>query len=134
MAHSIQSVGNKVSIVNDADLLLLLGLMLEQVNRSPEKYPALTFMVPTWNDALNLSGPGTVDLELERLAQSPGGERDLFALLSAALTRANELGPTIPADVLNEHYHVPGLWFRDFDVSLLERAAQALRDLFEPRP
>jgi hypothetical protein len=103
--------------------------MTDELAKHPHQYPSLESLAPIWSDNLASAGPGTIDLRLERLRSDCARRRELSELLSAVLATAHAMGSPIRAEVLNQRFHLNGVRFRDFDVSRLESAAQAIRKL-----
>ena len=56
MAHSIQVVKGKVEILNDLDLLLVLGIMIDEIEEN-RSYSALKRFVPCWDKCRKSTGP-----------------------------------------------------------------------------
>jgi hypothetical protein len=132
MATSILVVGQRAELFNDLDLLVLLGLILEEMEDEPGHYPSLQSRASTWADCRESSGPGTIDLDLESLVQNAQAKRDLLELLSAVTRKLDVVGPYIPADVLNSRYAVRGVRFNDYSTARLSGAMEKIQNLLLP--
>jgi hypothetical protein len=128
MAHSIQAYKGKTEVINDLDLLIIMGFVLKIVNQSPE-FRGLRNLVAQWQESLREYGPGIIDLKLEQFVQGPNEVSEFGALLSTVLNQVSYYHEAIPADVLNKQLSVLGVTFSDCKVSSVEEAVKKLQAL-----
>lgn len=131
MAHSIQNIGDKAAIINDSDLLILVGIMLDEINDAGSSYNALSSFSERWDKARKLSGPGTLVLELDLVAANPKAKLELDNLFSSVEQKLNDWGEVISAATANEKWRIQGVTFADCPTSRVVSAISKLRELFE---
>ncbi|MEJ2542097.1 MAG: hypothetical protein P8188_19390 [Gemmatimonadota bacterium] len=119
MGTSIQIVGSRVEFFNDLDLLLVIQLMLEALGDVPPQSEPLYGLARGWREQLSTSGPGTIDLGLERLRGDAAAQNGFSRLLDRVRDELSRFGNQIPADVLNSRYRVSGVQFFDYSVDRL---------------
>ena len=129
MGTSIQVVRGKAESFNDIDLLVLLRFMVEEIGAGPSEYPSLAPFVSIWTDCCSDSGPGTIDLQLDRLDLDERSASEFARLLNAVERAWAAWGALIPAHVLNTKYFVRGVRFNDYEISRLTAATDKLRKL-----
>jgi hypothetical protein len=127
MGYSIQSIGHVKQSFNDLDLVALVGLMSEIVQLSPEDFCFVSPLVAEWERALIGYGPGVIDMNLDEVVSSESVSREFGALLSRTANRIRDLGPSVPATLLNARCQAPGVKFAEFPSSLLLEALEQLR-------
>jgi len=129
MTSSIQNVGEEAAIINDSDLLILIGMMMDKINPVGSRYSALTPYARKWDECRLSYGPGTLDLELDSLAKDLKAKSEMNSLLSALEERVGHWGDIIPADTANEKWHVRGVRFYDYQTSRIISAIERIRAL-----
>lgn len=129
MATSIQTAGDRVENLDDMDLLVLLGLLVEELNARRDRYSALWEQEALWRRCRTETGPGTIDLELDRIVGDPVSVEQLARLLDSVASRLSTLGTTIPGTTLNTGYPVPGVRFNDFPTSRIQAVLSSVRRL-----
>lgn len=132
MATSIQVVQGQAKIFNDLDLFVVLRFMLEEMMSNPKRYQSLQAMFSIWEDCCVASGPGTIDLKLDRLAASESSKSEIRELLSAVREKLAEWGDRIPKSILNTRYAVRGIHFADYETSRLVETTEKIQNLLEP--
>ena len=129
MAHSIQTLGDRTAVLNDLDLIAIIGLMVDEVKESPDRFPVINRVVLQWAASLRGYGPGTIELNLEAIAGSPEALSELKMLLSSVNDRVRSLGDRVPAPLLNHGLPAPGVTLSDYDSQFLIQAMDKLRQL-----
>src|SRR5689334_18360368 len=129
MAHSIQTYRGKSEVINDLDLLVIIGFSIAIINHSTE-FRGLQGLAGQWQESLRQYGPGTIDLKLEQIVVDPERLLSLERLLGKILEQISHYHEKIPADVLNERLSVSGVRFNDFDVANIEEAVKKLQTVF----
>ena len=114
MTHSIQFVKGKVEILNDLDLLLVLGIMIDEIEEN-RRYSSLKRFVPCWDKCRKSSGPGTLDLRLESVALDVETKQEFVDLLAEIKNSIASEGSTIGADKINERWGIPGVEFASYE-------------------
>jgi hypothetical protein len=132
MGHSIQVIGNRAENFHDLDLIALIGLMSEGVQRHPERFREISPFVGEWVRALAGYGPGVIDLDLNAVVSSESVAKELETLLSEVADRIRGLGPAIPASLLNANCRAPGVMFADFPAASLLAALDTFRAFVFP--
>jgi hypothetical protein len=107
MGHSIQVVGERVVIVDDEDLLVVLLFLIERATAQEEVYSALQTFVEEWKQQITGYGPGVLDLAVDRIADQPMARAELEQMMrEVGKEIADRFGETIPASTLN-HFKKP---------------------------
>jgi hypothetical protein len=128
MAHSIQTHNGKTAVINDVDLLIIIGFALRFL-RNKTEFAKLRSLAAQWQESLLQYGPGIIDLKIDTLSQTPETIRELMDLLNKVVERVEKFHGTIPADVLNLQLSVPGVTFCDCKVSSIKEAVMSIRAL-----
>lgn len=115
-------------MVNDLDLIVIIGFALEIIRRSPD-FACFDNLATDWEKALRQYGPGVIDLKLEQFIATPDELRKFKALLSVILERTSQHDTRIPAQVLNELVSAHGVRFGDYSVFHVEEAVKRLQAL-----
>ncbi len=127
MGHSVQAFRGRLLTQNDRCLLALTAL-LRRLDRDRAD-PWLSGTVARWLRAVEVGGPGTIDLDL---GAGLGGEDAVDRLVDALRAVAREVrsyGERVPAEVLNRAALPTGIVFHDFpsrDVIACIEALEAL--------
>ena len=129
MTSSIQNIGAKAATINDSDLLILIGMMIDEINRDSSYYSALTAFSRNWDECRLSYGPGTLDLELSSITKDTKAKLELGHLFSAVKEKANCLGEIIPAETANKKWRVRGVKFSDYQTSRIISAIERIRSL-----
>lgn len=130
MGHSIQVIGDKSAIINDGDLLVVMGLSLAAIRHSGQ-YASLTDLTQKWQKALDGYGPGVIDLKLERIFENPKSKAELKSVFDVVSRQVDRCGEKIPADLLNEFVRVQGVTFFDYDTVSIREALMKLGTLID---
>jgi hypothetical protein len=101
MGHSIQVVGDRTEIIEDAELEVVLHLLIESATASPGSYRALEPFVVEWEQEITASGAGCMDVGLDRIVSNPAALADLERLMANVEQDLAGFGTEIPAAVLN---------------------------------
>jgi hypothetical protein len=128
MAHSIQVYGERTAVINDLDLIVIIGFAVEIIGQRQD-FADFQGLAMQWRDSLRLYGPGVIDLKLEQFITTPDGAQKFRSLLSAILEQALIHDETIPAQVLNALPSASGVIFRDYSVSHIAEAVEKLEAL-----
>ena|SRR5258708_37611183 len=128
MAHSIQTYRGKTEVLNDLDLLIILGFALEIIRESSQ-FDSLQSLVMAWQQVPKMYGPGVIDLKIDELVQTHAEVRELRTLLETVLQRASKHHETIPAHVLKKIVMVPDIRFNDYRVEWVNEAVKKLQML-----
>jgi hypothetical protein len=127
MAHSILIHHGRHLILNDGDLLIVMGAMHDEISSHPARYPTITELLDHIADNRQGWGPGLVDLPLDRITQRPEGRAELLLVLERIAYLLSNLGPTLP-EKYARRWAVPGLIWMDREV---DPAIAATRELLE---
>jgi hypothetical protein len=127
MATSIQSCGTSRQTFNDLDLLVITGLVMDYLDRTG--HGPLDDVCRDWKRLREEYAPGIIDLALTSVFKDANKREAMISALSAIEQALLEHGPYISAARLNEHFHVRGVRFADYDTSLLLSAARQLKML-----
>ena len=100
MGHSVQIVGEKSEIINDASLEILLCLFLRELRN--EKYSNLEVFRNQWEKALHSSGPGCIDLGTEQFEDSEQLRTEFILMLKEIRKQIADFGESIPMSFLND--------------------------------
>lgn len=103
--------------------------MLEEVENDRPAFAAVQSLVPRWRAELRGSGPGTIDLGLERVQGEAAFPREMALLLDRVWRGCARFEDPIPAAVLNAKYRVSGVRFGDYPHARLSKAIDKLRSL-----
>jgi len=129
MAHSIQVVGEKNEIFDDGDLLILLRMMTEEVEKNTGTYGRLKPFAARWKDDCDYYTLGAIEIDLDTLVEEPMAKSELLELLSVVEQRIGNFGDQIPAEILNKRWHVPTIYFGDCQTHYLVSAVEKIRTL-----
>ena len=128
MAHSLQTYRGKTEVLNDLDLLIILGFALEVIRESSQ-FESLQSLAMAWQQVPKMYGPGVIDLKIDELIQTHTEVRELRKLLETVLQKASKYHETIPAPVLKKIVMVPGIRFNDYKVGWVNEAVKKLQTL-----
>ncbi len=128
MGTSIQMFRGKSVPLNDLDLLVIAGFMI-QVVEELRRFENLSTTAARWREAIRLYGPGVIDLDLEALLATPEKNEQFQKLLSEVKSRLQAHGEVVPSHVLAKLVQAPGVTFKDFPVSFAVRAVEQLEEL-----
>jgi hypothetical protein len=128
MAHSIETYKGKTTVINDLDLLVIMGFAIEIIHQSAS-FAGFRDLETHWRRSIRQYGPGVLDLKLEQFITTPDKTRELRALLSTIVERASQHGKTVSAQVLNELISAPDVVFGDLNISYIEEAIKKLQAL-----
>jgi hypothetical protein len=129
MGHSIQIYKEKTTVINDLDLLVIMGFGTEIIRQSSD-FAKFTGLDAHWQKSIAQYGPGVINLKLAQFITTPDEIQSFRALLSATLERGSQHGKAIPAFVLNELLSASRVRFGDYGVSYIEEAIKKLLALF----
>lgn len=129
MSTSFQVFGDRVEAFNDLDLIALVYLASRRVASEPDRYLAFAPMLADWILGIAVSGPGTIDLNLNNLIAPDTTRCELIALLTRIGEELSQFGDSVPASVLNKQQVAPNVKFHDYPVTLLSTALRALKSL-----
>ncbi len=130
MAHSIQEYKGKIAIINDLQLIIIIGVALQIIDQSG-KFESFRTLAEAWKDQLYRYGPGVIDLKLELFIPTPEKLKEFRALLEEVVTDVSTYGSAIPADVLNSRFSIHGIKFYDNKVSFIREAIKQLQGLVD---
>jgi hypothetical protein len=111
MAHSIQTVGDNAVIFRDGELMDLIALLREELERTSTGYARSRPIVAQWREQLRNYGPGTIDFDLDKIVTSPEDTAELLSLLGALRQRLSAL-TAIPQATLQALSDVPDVVYR----------------------
>jgi hypothetical protein len=124
-------VGKKSEVFRDHELIVIVVLAAEVVSKS-NAFKGFSDVVEAWRSMMSLCGPGTIDLELDKILDTSSRKREFEALLGAVLIEADKYGEAIPSSFLNSREIIPkDVIFRDYSVSLVRNTVESLRALME---
>lgn len=135
MGHSVQAFRGRL-LTQDDRCLLALTALLRRLDRDRAD-PWLSGTVARWLRAVEVGGPGTIDLDLDAGLGGAdlGGADAVDRLVDALRAIAREIrsyGERVPADVLNGAALPTGIVFHDFPsrdvIACIEALEALLRD------
>jgi hypothetical protein len=131
MAKSIQSANGKSIRVPDMDLLVIVcAFIRRESTRERAEVGPLSPVVESWTVALRNSGPGTVDLEMQKWADDEVVRDALAARLLEVEAEVRAQGDSLSLTYLRSLDRVPGVdWGEAYPSKYLLHAAQQLRTL-----
>lgn len=125
MAHSIQVIGNRAEVINDSDLLVLLGFMFVELKKDPKRYGLLVDISRKWQEITANYGPGMVDLHLEDVVASNQATKEMTQLLSLVKRTLIDAGNVIPTPLIDG----PDMIFGEYKTSRLISAIEQIERL-----
>lgn len=131
MAHSIQTIGDNFSIINDRDLEVLVAILCEEIASSEEKYSSLNLFAKQFVESVVNSGPGCIDLELEKIRSDSLAMLQFAGLLSAIEEKVSDWNENISESIVSEEFRFSGLRFTDYPTSKVFLSVEKIRSLFE---
>jgi len=127
MGHSIQIVADRLEIINDLDLFALIAIITtEPYNK---RFTSLNKCLVAWRNQIEVSGPGTIELNLEAIFADDSARIDMLSLLTEIENEYKRRGDAIPASVLNERCRAAGVIFNDYATRFLFSTTEAIRRL-----
>ena len=128
MSTYIQVIDDTAAIFNDGDLVAAICLMDIASRKSDADAELLLPLIAEWQHACSISGPGVLDLRLNRVVRNHPLVAALVRLLDRLLADLPQGAALVPASLLNPWCRVPGLTFFDFPAADIEQAIHKLRD------
>jgi|SRR6185437_3636839 len=132
MAHSIPTYKGRTVVINDLDLMVILGFGLQAISKSTQ-FENLQSLAVEWRTALDLYGPGCIDLKIDELLQTPTQVKEFATLLERVFQQASQYHEKIPADVVSKMVTVRGVKFEDYRVERVNEAVRKLQILIAER-
>ena len=103
--------------------------MVEVYNDNSKEFRCLSQLVEYWSTVPEISGPGTIDLNIEEVSSDRNSCNELLEIISRSAAMIVAMGEKIPATVANERWKVPGVNFRDYDTRRLIKVLEQLKSL-----
>ena len=131
MAHSIQTCKGKSAVINDFDLLAIIGFAVELADQSP-RFEKIRNLLDDWRASLPMYGPGVIELNLDQSARDPEAVRELRELPKLILHKISQYHEKIPAAVLNNELPIKGITgvtFYDYKISFIKEAVEKIEAL-----
>jgi hypothetical protein len=99
MGHSIQCFRGKSIVLDDADVFATVNFAAHS-SRATEKSEKLSELINGWEHQLEISGPGTIDLELDHYLQTSDDINEFSIFLNGFRQRVDSFGDDIPVEIL----------------------------------
>lgn len=120
MGHSVLTYRRRHAILNDGDLLLILGAMQDLFSESAGDFPSLLGLRELLNNLRSSYCPGAINLDLDTIAGSEQSNQEMLALLRSVQGLFREMPPQIPRAEL-ERWAVAGIqWGEEKPEHVLE--------------
>lgn len=132
MTTSIQVVRGKVKMLNDHDLMALVCLIDLELANNEQRYSGLSAQAAIWKRCVELSGPGTIDLELEKLTPDSEMATQFVAMLCDIEVRLKSYQQVVPADLLQARLPSSVIKFANYPVDRLLATVNEIRELIGP--
>jgi hypothetical protein len=132
MGHSIQVYREKDEIINDLDLLIALRFLLSEIQERPSEYLSLSEGTASWRQCFRHYAPGAIEMDLDNLLRREEQRREFRTLLGQVRTKLEQMGPSIPAALLNNAETPNGVVFADYQTALVGEALKSLERLVGP--
>ncbi len=108
-----------------------MQLILEELHKKEEGLKLARSLTADWREEILNSGPGTIDLRLERLTGDADTAREMSFVIDLVQASASRLGESISEEKLNANYGIPGVRFHGYSVKRLVNVLDRLRGLVE---
>jgi hypothetical protein len=82
-------------VFNDLDLIALVGLMAQEMERGTPGHEMLEPLMADWRARLAFYGPGTIDLKLDGVISSGALREQLVSLLAAVESGSMTMRPRL---------------------------------------
>lgn len=108
MGHSVQLVGDRHSIFNDLDLMLVLLIMAERVQTHQPRFANLLPHAADWARSVEQRAPGVIQPGLETIIHDPEAVEQLPSLLTEVESMVRAFGDSIRIEVQKARWPLPG--------------------------
>ncbi|RYE51608.1 MAG: hypothetical protein EOP21_00950 [Hyphomicrobiales bacterium] len=126
MSHSTQEFSGRVAVLNDLDVLAFVSAFTQL----PTESALHTQLSTVWRAALEVAGPGTIDLKLGNIIRSKDDADALMKFLRSTRELASQAGPILPSSWSKELVTGSGLVLSDsYPSNLLFDAISELESL-----
>ncbi|MDB6056125.1 MAG: hypothetical protein JWN25_3648 [Verrucomicrobiales bacterium] len=134
MGSSLQSYKNKYVRFHDGDLTDIILLSKSLISNRVSEFSDVIEVVNNWNSALERSGPGTLDLKLDKDLSDPNVKSRIVGFLEALKNEIGHYGVTIPSVFMNGLNPPNGtVYLGDPDVRHIQDTISSLQDLLESK-
>ena len=133
MAHSIEMVGEKVEIIPDGILEIIMSLVIREVRNHPAQYPSFQPVAEGWAEIEEAGGPGygCIDLGFESVAASAPLRREALSLLYVVRSHLEQAGPELSGTELTALVIRPGEEYGTLPTNVVIGGVEALERLLK---
>lgn len=130
MASSYVAVGDRLELIDDVELLVLVHLLLRHAEASGEHQHA--GLIESLRNTLKMYGPGVIDLPLGAIVADPSRKSQFLGLLDAVDGELDQMGVAYPVALLKKGWLTRGVRLNnDHKTALIRSAVSTMRDLLK---
>jgi hypothetical protein len=100
MAHNIQKYRGKMELFNDLDMLVVMSFAIKIASES-RRFEKLDGLINEWSAEIPRTGPGVIDLNLDKLIETNSQRAELKLLLNAISQHFSQYHVKIPQHIYN---------------------------------
>ena|ERR1044071_1977364 len=130
MASSYLAVGDRIKLIDDVDLLVLVHLLLRHAEASADV--ADSGLSELLRNTLKMYGPGVIDLPLDAIVADPSRKAHFLSLLDAVDNELDGMGQAYPVGLLKNGWLTRGVRLNnDYQTAPIRSAVSTARDLLK---
>jgi hypothetical protein len=106
MGHSFVEFRDRVRMMNDAEIVVVVHIILDVTRQAPDMpAPQLTenieALLESWRTLIDVYGPGSVGIDFNEFVKTDEDRDSLLRLIDISRERVQRFGSVVPADYLN---------------------------------
>jgi hypothetical protein len=106
MGHSFVEFRDRIQMMNDAEIVVVVHIILDVTRRTPDVLaPRVTenikALLDNWEHLIDVYGPGSVGIDFSEFLQTDEDRDCLLSLIDISRQRVQRFGEVVPADYLN---------------------------------
>ena len=106
MGHSFVKYRDQVQMMNDAEIIVVVHVILDVVRETPEISTLqltenIKALVDSWRTFIDVYGPGMVGINFNESVQTDADRSCLLRLIEISRQSVQRFGPIVPADYIN---------------------------------
>jgi hypothetical protein len=112
MGHSFLKFKDQVKMLNDAEIVLVVHIILDVTRQTPDirtlqLTESIKALVDSWQTFIDVYGSGMVGINFNKFVQTDADRDCLLKLIGISRQKVQSFGSVVPADYLNRVVDAP---------------------------
>lgn len=110
MGHSFIEFRNQTKMMTDGDVIIITHVILDVArpwHDSDQLTDNIKGLLNSWNNLLDVYGPGCLDLKLDQFILTEADRNDMLELTKKSCGHIQNFGAVIPGNYLNQIVNAP---------------------------